>query len=204
MARQLFTFQPLGIRWATQDTSPINTETGVGHHHHYHHQWHPAGARRRDTGHGRSCGIILVLLSTTSAIVKVWRIYLVAQSAPKALSLSMFPAGGSRLLALPHRTSYLLPAPAWGPSAAEFLSKLRQAPTSTCVAAAIYNNYHQMNKQTFVPLLSWTSIKGSSGAKGAIDPRDYPPRLSAHSPIHVLPTLDILALVQACGFSLGL
>lgn len=33
---------------------------------------------------------------------------------------------------------------------ATFLSKHRN---STCAAAAIYNNYHQMNKQTFVPLV---------------------------------------------------
>lgn len=53
-------------------------------HHHYHRERHPVG--RRSTGRG----IILMLLSTTSAIVKVWRIYLVAQSAPKAILPSMF------------------------------------------------------------------------------------------------------------------
>lgn len=58
-------------------------------HHHYHRERHPVG--RRSTGRG----IILMLLSTTSAIVKVWRIYLVAQSAPKAILPSMFPTNSS-------------------------------------------------------------------------------------------------------------
>jgi len=105
-------------------------------------------------------GIILMLLSTTSAIVKVWRIYLVAQSAPKALLPSMLP-------------SPLNPpaGPLWAKSFGSFLSKSRRTPTSTCVAAAIYNNYHQMNKQTFVPLLSWTSDKGKAEPKAPLTPR---------------------------------
>lgn len=108
------------------------------HHHHYHHRRHPAGAAV-EAGHHP-----YAIINNISHCQSLAHLFGCSISAQSAFALN----------APPRRRP---PRGPWGPVPGSFLSKSRQTPTttatstSTCAAAAaIYNNYHQMNKQTFV------------------------------------------------------